>query len=54
MARLNRHRLPAPTAMHPTVMAPDLPTMVILSNDYFQQRFGGDRAIDRQDSSSRC
>ena len=24
---------------------PDLPTMVILSNDYFQQRFGGDRAI---------
>src|ERR1041384_2326895 len=24
---------------------PQLPTMAILSNDYFQQRFGGDRAI---------
>ena len=25
--------------------APQLPTMAILSNDYFQQRFGGDRSI---------
>lgn len=25
--------------------APQLPTMVILSNEYFQQRFGGDRSI---------
>src|ERR1041384_7721436 len=24
---------------------PPLPTMVILSNDYFQQRFGGDRSV---------
>ncbi|HKG47225.1 MAG TPA: ABC transporter permease [Pyrinomonadaceae bacterium] len=31
----------APAANAP----PPLPTMVILSNDYFQQRFGGDRAI---------
>jgi putative ABC transport system permease protein len=31
----------APAANAP----PPLPTMVILSNDYFQQRFGGDRSI---------
>ena len=30
---------PAPNA------PPPLPTMVILSNDYFQQRFGGDRSV---------
>jgi putative ABC transport system permease protein len=31
----------APAANAP----PPLPTMVILSNDYFQQRFGGDRSV---------
>lgn len=31
----------APAANAP----PPLPTMIILSNDYFQQRFGGDRSI---------
>jgi predicted permease len=29
----------------PANAPPPLPTMVILSNDYFQQRFGGDRSI---------
>src|SRR5215213_3019297 len=29
----------------PANAPPPLPTMVILSNDYFQQRFGGDRSV---------
>jgi putative ABC transport system permease protein len=37
---------PAPGANAPPANAPPpLPNMVILSNEYFQQRFGGDRSI---------
>src|SRR6185312_9843791 len=35
---------PRPAAPAPAA-APQLPTMAILSNDYFQQRFGGDRSM---------
>jgi putative ABC transport system permease protein len=36
---------PAAGNAPPANALPQLPTMVILSNDYFQQRFGGDRSI---------
>src|SRR5262245_24299658 len=36
---------PAPGAAPGTNAPPPLPTMAILSNEYFQQRFGGDRSI---------
>src|SRR6266404_6001327 len=36
---------PAPAAGGATAASPPLPTMAILSNQYFQQRFGGDRSV---------
>ena len=36
---------PAPANGQPANAQPELPTMAILSNEYFQQRFGGDRSI---------
>ena len=36
---------PAGQAANAPNAPPPLPTMVILSNDYFQQRFGGDRSV---------
>src|SRR5215203_835822 len=35
----------APAAANNPAAPPPLPTMVILSNEYFQQRFGGDRSM---------
>src|SRR2546426_211910 len=36
---------PAPPAGGAAAPPPPLPTMAILSNEYFQQRFGGDRSV---------
>jgi len=36
---------PAPTPAPNAAQPPPLPTMALLSNDYFQQRFGGDPSI---------
>ena len=37
----HRPAMPLPKCAGP----PPLPNMVILSNEYFQQRFGGDRSV---------